>query len=151
MTSGECCYQMTDSKQTNKNTFKQICKQIMSITVLPSFVYVSRWRPLAGDPILEDLLIQWQWQRSISYRQPQHQSFLSNRDGLIASSTHVLLGVVKTLDRLDRQNLLYFWLQIEVQLKYSLILIWSFKLIGDEDASVFAFKTYFRISEKRCL
>lgn len=90
----------TDSKQTNKNTFSHICKQTMSISVLPSFVYVSRWRPLAGGPILMDLLIQWQWQWSISYRQPQHQSLLGNRDGLITSSTHVLLGIVKALDRL---------------------------------------------------
>lgn len=67
---------------------------------LPSFVDVGRRRPLTGRPVLVHLLIQRQRQRSISHGQPQHQRLLGNGDGFIAGSTHVLLGVVKALDRL---------------------------------------------------
>lgn len=71
---------------------------------LPSFVYVSRGRPLAAGPILVNLLIQRQRQGSVSNRQTQHQRLLGNRDGLIGS-THVFLGVVKALDRLEGRGI----------------------------------------------
>lgn len=98
-------------------------KHVGTWTDLPSFVYVCRRRPLDGGPILVDLLIQWQRQWSVSYRQPQHQSLLGNRNGLITGPAHVLLGVVKALDRLVegivevKQRFTFYF--------YNLVLIWS--------------------------
>lgn len=67
-------------------------------------MYVGRRRPLAAGPVLVDLLVQRQRQRSVSYGQPQHQRLLGDGDGdgdgIVTGSTHVLLGVVKALDRL---------------------------------------------------
>lgn len=67
-------------------------------------MYVSRWRPLAAGPVLVNLLIQRQRQRNVSYRQRQHQRLLGDGDGIVPGSTHVLLGVVKALDRLAREK-----------------------------------------------
>lgn len=73
-------------------------------TVLPSFMYVSRWRSLDGGGVLVDLFIQRQRHQSVSYRQAQRYSLLGDGVGLSASSAHVLLGVIKSLDRLPERK-----------------------------------------------
>lgn len=63
-------------------------------------MYVSRWGSLVGGDILVDLFVQRQWHQSIPHRQSQCQRLLGDRGGLTASSAHVFLGIIKSLDRL---------------------------------------------------
>lgn len=76
---------------------------------------VCRRRPLDGRPLLVDLLIQRQRQRSVSHRQPQHQRLLGDRHGVVTRPAHVLLGVVEALDRLASgkvEKILAFLLEV---------------------------------------